>query len=284
MKLRTLNCKNCDAPLRQENNKLVCQFCGSTFDIPMDSNDIEYDRIINAEDYIRLSLAKNILGLEKKYSDQALLNQIKRERDSKMRRERMIKGLTKAFISMAAVMLVMLVITVVVLKVSNNNKERKKEQAQVVEVWNPGYRITPSDLRADKEFKELIDGGMIADERSGYDDRGAIIFSSDEIWNISKDPEIIGRYLITEEGSNMLITVYKITFETNDGRVKEMYDCQAYENLTIDENGKIVYSRKDGKNTDDYDFRFHADPELEPIMEQYIDCNFNVRSIYIFEF
>ena len=89
MKLRTLNCKNCDAPLRQEGEKLVCQFCGSTFDIPKDANDIAYEQIINAEDYIRLSLAKSLLGLEKKYSDQALMNQAKRDRDLQMRRARM---------------------------------------------------------------------------------------------------------------------------------------------------------------------------------------------------
>ena len=64
MKLRTLDCKNCAAPLRQEGDKLVCRSCGSVFDIPGDANDIEYDRIINAEDYIRLELAKSILALE----------------------------------------------------------------------------------------------------------------------------------------------------------------------------------------------------------------------------
>lgn len=283
MKLRTLNCKNCDAPLRQEGEKLVCQFCGSTFDIPKDANDIAYEQIINAEDYIRLSLAKSLLGLEKKYSDQALMNQANRDRDLQMRRARMTNMLKRTAIYMVIALMVALFFTVLTLKLSDNRRQSKKPVVEEV-TWNPGYRITPSDLKADKEFGKLLDGGLIEEERQGYDDHGAIIFGSDDIWNISKDPEILGKYLVTEEDRNTLYIVYKITFEKGDGTIKEMYDCQAYEKITIDEDGNIVYDRKEGKNTDDYDFRFHADPELEPIMETYINPNKAVSSKYMFEF
>lgn len=283
MKLRTLNCKNCDAPLRQEGEKLVCQFCGSTFDIPKDANDIAYEQIINAEDYIRLSLAKSLLGLEKKYSDQALMNQAKRDRDLQMRRARMTNMLKRTVIYMVIALMVALFFTVLTLKLSDNRRQSKKPVVEEV-TWNPGYRITPSDLKADKEFGKLLDGGLIAEERQGYDDRGAIIFGSDDIWNISKDPEILGKYLVTEEDRNTLYIVYKITFEKGDGTIKEMYDCQAYEWITIDEDGNIVYDRRQGKTTDDYDFRFHADPELEPIMKTYIDPNRANSSKYMFEF
>ena len=283
MKLRTLNCSNCEAPLRQEGDKLVCAYCGGTFDIPTDATDSEYEKIINAEDYIRLSLAKSILGLEKKYATQQQINQAKRDEQLRQKRARMVRAVIKGCVSIMFAMLILFGMIFLVLKFGGNSKKNNTSETTEV-TWNPGYRITPSDLRADKDFAALIDGGMIEDERSGYDDRGAIIFSSEDIWNISKDPEILVRYLITEEESNALYVVYKITFETNDGRVKEMYDCQAYEDLKINDDGKIEYYRKEGKITDDYDFRFHANPELEPLMEQYINCNFNDSNKYIFEF
>ena len=282
MRLRTLDCKSCAAPLRQEGDKLVCKFCGSVFDIPRDANDIEYDRVVRAEDYIRLSLAKSLLNLENTYKTKEEINREKRANDLRARRESTVKMGLKVLIAVAVVLSITFVMCILV--VLRPKGTQKTPAVSETAVWDPGYRITPSDLKADKKFWKYIQGGMVREVKQGYDDYGAVIFGSDEIWGVEKDPEILGRYLITEEDSNSLYIVFKVTFETGDGRVREMYTMRGCDKITIGKDGKIVYDRFDGKSTDDHDFRFHSDPDLDQLMEQYVYGNKTDLDRYFFEF
>ena len=286
MKLRTLDCKNCAAPLRQEGNKLVCASCGSVFDIPSDATDIEYDRLVNAEDYIRLELAKSILALEKSYKTKEQISQEKREKEYTARRKR----LTKAF---GIIILVAAVSTILcsvfggvifgALNSARHNRHKAQETAETA-VWDPGFRITPSDLKNDKDFWNYISEGIIEDTKEGYDSRGSVIFSSDEIWGVNTDPEIIGRYLITGEYDNALYIIFKITFENIDGSTKEMYYCCAAEDITVDENGNIVYDGFTGMDTVSYDIRFHADTDLNMIYQTFISGSKYDYQRFVFEF
>ena len=194
MKLRTLDCKNCAAPLRQEGEKLVCRrACGSVFDIPSDANDIEYERIINAEDYIRLELAKSILELENSYRNQEKINQEKRDIDLRTRRKRLIKVLGIIALFECLSMIIWFVFEAVLFSTvySVRNKKQRESEAAETAVWDPGYRVTPSDLKGDRKFWNYINSDIIAETKAGYDSRGSVIFSSDEIWGVNKDPEII---------------------------------------------------------------------------------------------
>lgn len=285
MKLRTLDCKNCAAPLRQEGEKLVCKACGSVFDIPRDANDIEYARTVNAEDYIRLELAKSLLALENKYKTQEQINQEKRDREFSAKRKRLIKtvGMIILFASIATILSYAIG---GILFVTLGNYKNKKQKAQTTEtvVWDPGYRVTPSDLKNDNKFWFYINGGIVSETRKGYDSWGSVIFSSDEIWGVNEDPEIIGRYLITTEDSNALYIIFKVTFENVDGSTKDMYYCCAAENIKVNERGKIVYNGFSGKNTDTYDFRFHSDAELDSIYQTYIKPGESDYERFVFEF
>ena len=285
MKLRTLDCKNCAAPLRQEGEKLVCKACGSVFDIPRDANDIEYARTVNAEDYIRLELAKSLLALENKYKTQEQINQEKRDREFSAKRKRLIKtvGMIILFASIATTLSYAIG---GILFVTLGNYKNKKQKAQTTEtvVWDPGYRVTPSDLKNDNKFWFYINGGIVSETRKSYDSWGSVIFSSDEIWGVNEDPEIIGRYLITTEDSNSLYIIFKVTFENVDGSTKDMYYCCAAENIKVNERGKIVYNGFSGKNTDTYDFRFHSDAELDSIYQTYIKPGESDYERFVFEF
>ncbi len=285
MKLRTLDCKNCAAPLRQEGEKLVCKACGSVFDIPRDANDIEYARTVNAEDYIRLELAKSLLALENKYKTQEQINQEKRDREFSAKRKRLIKtvGMIILFASIATILSYAIG---GILFVTLGNYKNMKQKAQTTEtvVWDPGYRVTPSDLKNDNKFWFYINGGIVSETRKGYDSWGSVIFSSDEIWGVNEDPEIIGRYLITTEDSNALYIIFKVTFENVDGSTKDMYYCCAAENIKVNERGKIVYNGFSEKNTDTYDFRFHSDAELDSIYQTYIKPGESDYERFVFEF
>lgn len=282
MRLRTLDCKSCAAPLRQEGDKLLCRFCGSVFDIPRDANDIEYDRVVKAEDYIRLSLAKSLLNLENSYKTKEEINREKRANDLRARRERTIKTILKALIPVAVMLTITFVICVLV--VLRPRETQNIPEVSETAIWDPGYRITPSDLKADKKFMEYIQEGIVREVKQGYDDHGAVILSADEIWYVEKDPEILGRYLITEEDSNSLYIVFRVTFETSDGRVREMYTILGCDKIKIDKDGKIVYGTFDGRITDDYDFGFHSDPDLDKLMDQYVYGDKSDLDRYFFEF
>ena len=280
MKLRTLDCKNCAAPLRQEGDRLVCAYCGSSFDIPADANDIEYEKIINAEDYIRLSLAKSLVNLENSYMTKEQINEEKRANIRRGRRERLKKNLIKAVIMM--VLITIAEGALIFLVLFKNDDDSSKDVTKEVSVWDPGFRITPDDLRSDKEFMDYISNGIIAQDKEGHD--GAVIFSSEDIWNVVKDPEIIGRYLVTEEDGNTLYILFKVTYETDDGRTLEMYDLLASRKLTVGTDGKIVYEGFEGCTTDEYDFRFHSNPELQPLYDDYICSGNTDPNIFLFEF
>ena len=282
MRLRTLDCKSCAAPLRQEGDKLVCKFCGSVFDIPRDANDIEYDRVVKAEDYIRLSLAKSLLNLENSYKTKEEINREKRANDLRARQERTIKTVIKSLIPIAVILTITFFICILVVMRPGGTQKTPVESETAV--WDPGYRITPGDLKADKKFKKYIQEGIVSEVKQGYDDYGAVIFGSDEIWCAEKDPEILGRYLITEEDSNSLYIVFRVTFETGDGRVRDMYTIRGCDNIKVGKDGKIVYGTFDGRSTDYYDFRFHSDPDLDQLMEQYVYVNKSDLDRYFFEF
>ena len=287
MKLRTLDCKNCAAPLRQEGGKLVCGSCGSVFDIPCDANDIEYDRIINAEDYIRLELAKSIVELENSYKTKEQINREKRDAEFTARRVRTTRALKKGILVTGIVMIVVTLLIAGLLLVLNNARSKKRAAKKETEtvIWDPGYRITPSDLKHDKTYWDYINSEIIKETKEDFDSRGSVIFSSDEIWGVNKDPEIIDRRLITTEDSNDLYIIFKVTFENIDGSTKEMYCCCAAENLKLDKNKKIV-SKKGftTKTTDSYDYRFHCDSELDDIYQTYINHSYSDYDRYVFVF
>lgn len=286
MKLRTLDCKNCAAPLRQEGEKLVCRACGSVFDIPRDASDIEYYRTINAEDYIRLELAKSLLALENSYKTQEQINKEKREQEYSARRKRMVKVLGIVILVECLSTIFFYILGGVIIFGGNyiKNKRHKAQETVETAIWDPGYRVTPSDLENDAEFWEYINSGIIKDTREGYDSRGSVIYSSDEIWGVNSDPEMIYRCLITEKESNALYVIFKVTFENVDGSTKEMYYCCAAENIKVDEKGNIVYDGFQVKETDTYDPDFRSDTNLDNIYEKYINGSEYDYNRYVFEF
>ena len=285
MKLRTLDCKNCAAPLRQEGEKLVCRSCGSVFDIPKDANDIEYERTINAEDYIRLELAKSLLALENSYKAQEQFSKEKRDRDYAARRKRLMKILGLIIlITCVSTMFEYLIGGALFISLSSlSYKKQQAENADGTLTWDPGYRVTPSDLKKDKVFWNYIDNDIIVETKAGYNSYGSVIFSSDEIWEVSGKPEVLDRYLITYDDSNALYIIFKVTFKNIDGTTQDMYCCRAAENIKVNK-GKIEYDKFIGKDTDSYDFRFHSDTDLDLIYETYINGSPNDYRRYVFEF
>lgn len=286
MKLRTLDCKNCAAPLRQEGEVLVCKSCGSVFNIPKDANDVEYDKIINAEDYIRLELAKSLLELENKYKTQEQINQEARDRAYNERRKRIFKivGLITLIAALATLVGGLFEGGIWAVMIGISLKKNEAAKATETVVWDPGYLITPSDLKADKDFWNYISDGIIKETKEGYDSRGSVIFSSDEIWGVNTDPEVIGRYLFTSDDGNVLYIIFKVTFENVDGSKKEMYYCCASEKIKLDANGKIVYDRFQGQDTDTHEDRFHSETDLNSIYEKYINDKKTDSNWFCFEF
>ncbi len=83
---RVENSQSCNAPLRLEGEKLVCDFCGASFDIEKDSNDIEYEKLANAEKYILQSLTSSKSKMEEFYQKKEE-ETIRKEREDEERRK-----------------------------------------------------------------------------------------------------------------------------------------------------------------------------------------------------
>jgi len=251
MKLRVMNCKNCDAPLRLSEGKLVCDFCNSAFEIEKDSSDVAYENIVNAEEMIRRSLTDQKAEIEAHFREQEqkkIAQEEERERQRKEfakreRRRRMIRSIRSLIITI-------LICAAMAFGAKFLMEKYKKDQpvttnnssAPTTAKKKDSYRIVPWQLEQDEEFMGSLRQLIIDCEKEEHD--RAVIQSSKDIWNMVEDPTIEEMCLFTSDRENGLYCIVKVVLQTKDGRTTEGYDCLVIQDLIIDEKGKVKQGEK----------------------------------------
>ena len=245
MKLRIMNCKNCNAPLRLQDDKLVCDFCNSVFDIEKDESDVEYEKTVNAEEYILRSLQDKTAQLQEFYQKEEqkkIEMEEKRDREIKERRREARRKARIRLIKECVMVLVIVGVSFIAVKYLRSKylKEdnlRGGNQTQTTQTRPKTYRVTKSQLLDDKKFLDKVDEMAFEFEREEHE--GAVILGSDEIWNMTSDPEVLERYLVTSDASNGIYEFLQVTMDAGDGRTLVGYVCVVIPNILVDEDGKV---------------------------------------------
>ena len=245
MKLRIMNCKNCNAHLRLQDDKLVCDFCNSVFDIEKDESDVEYEKTVNAEEYILRSLQDKTAQLQEFYQKEEqkkIEMEEKRDREIKERRREARRKARIHLIKECIMVLLIVGISFIAVKYLrskylNEDNLRGGNQNQTTETRPKTYRVTKSQLLDDKKFLDKADEMAFEFEREEHE--GAVILSSDEIWNMTSDPEVLERYLVTSDASNGIYEFLQVTMDAGDGRTLVGYVCVVIPNILVDEDGQV---------------------------------------------
>ena len=278
MKLKVMNCRNCNAPLHLEGEKLVCAFCGGTFDIEKDESDVEYEKTVNAEAYILQSLTETTTRMQDYYRKQEEEKLRKEERQLQAEKERrqairkrQILGWIKTFIIIAVIGLGITILADYLRKSSEERRAGQKTVQAEKAAEATSFRVTGSELASDEDAKEQIYELIRDFEEEEY--RDSVFESEEDDWKYNGDPEVIRSVLITTDKDNLLFTIVKVTLSTDDGREKELFHCLTFSDLKVDRKGNVelTSTRVESREASDYDAFWRAgfDPEL--LYEEVID-------------
>ena len=271
MRLKVMNCQNCNAPLHLEGEKLVCAFCGGSFDITKDASDVEYEKTVNAETYIRQSLMETTSQLqeyyqrkeEEKIQDEEKAREAERKKVQDKRKKKLLSWI-RSFIIIALLSIGIIVIVQYLSKRANDMKaeEKARKARQAAEATT--FRVTGSELMTEPETMAEVYGMICQFEIDEYSET---IYDMEDEWALKTEPEVIRSCLITSDEDNSLYSIVKIILSTDDGREKELYQCVVVPNIKVDRKGEVFLpdmSELQSRTASDYDPIWGAgfDPEL----------------------
>ncbi len=251
-----MNCKNCNAPLHLVDGKLVCEYCDSVTEIQKDSSDVAFERVANAEEYIRRSLDQKKENLQKHYQELEAQKLEKEANEEKLKKARRLRSMLKTFVWLILIFVFVAAIVagMIFLVKKADDKKREEEAARHEEMLRnkpESYRLTKTELLSDGYFEKEAE--KMALEYLKDDHKGSVYETTDDginIWSMEQEPELVEKYLITTEHGNGLYFFYKLVLETDDGLTKEGYDCVVISDIYLD---------KDGKITTDGEYRIHRE-------------------------
>ena len=273
MKLKIQSCPQCEAPLHLEGERLVCEYCGFNKEIEKDSNDIAYEQIANAEEFIRRSLQNKKAELQEYYAEQERKQLEKEAEEARRQRKRKIERMVRRLKSLLKTCIIIVVMFLVARFLGpvliNKIKESKAQSATVnttttttKEKVRKNNQVGKSDILSDPTIMEKAEK-MALDYVTDQHDRG-ILISSKEIWNISGTPKLLEKYYISSENKNGLYFIYETTIATDGGDTKTAYDCIVLYGITVSSDGTVnLPDRAHDEKAEDYDFFWHAGFSLE---------------------
>ena len=288
MQLKSLNCKNCGNPLREENGRLQCPVCGSVFDMEENIGAQKIEHMQKSLEDAEASIEADKKALENfmrvKEEAEIEAERQKRERLEAQMREirkrasrRAVRQLTVSLVITLAVIVLMIFLATKYGGGSKKNKATKSPPPTYVE---KNYRITPSELKGSGAFLEELTKQVVENVKQGHD--SSVFESTDDglyIWNRKGDPHVAEYYLVTREDGNYLYMLVVLPMEgvnnspqSDDVREKDVYVMAYIEDVLIGEDGKVTYY-KDQIQTDGsskYNFMWHADFEKELLLDELI--------------
>ena len=280
MKLKVMNCKSCNAPLRLEGEKLVCDFCGASFDIEKDSNDIEYEKLANAEKYILQSLTSSKSKMEEFYQKKEE-ESIRKEKEDEERRKQLAKDVRKKtrrdLLKYGIFFLILIAGMILLIRFSDDRREKRKAEEKASQIEKnrdvPSYRVTDTQLKKDsKTLQKIHELALDYERKEVHCDE--LIEDFQVTWNMVSDPQILEEYLFTTEKGNGVYMLLKVTLESDDGRTRDVYDCVVVSDITVNREGKLSIPKDvyvNSEKASDYDYFWDGSPDETLIKSEIIE-------------
>ena len=155
MKLTSLNCPNCNAPLREETGKYICTACGSVFTMDYDESDVEHEKLATEaeREQIRRQRDLELMATKIRLDEEAAARKAERERSQ--RRGIFARGVFKPLIIWLVLIMVVTLITPlsVIFLFSRASKSVKTNKTTTAStVASPGLDLTKEQVLGDKSF------------------------------------------------------------------------------------------------------------------------------------
>ena len=284
MKLKSLNCKNCNSPLREVDGKLHCDVCGSVFDIEMSAEAKEIEHIHKSIENSRENIEADKRALEEfhRVKEEAQLERERRIREdieARMRETRK-KAFRSSMIKTGVTIGICIAIVAVMVIVMKNSQPEGKKKATTTTTEEKNYRVVPADITGDSAFVEELSGKVV--DMIKKDHEGSVYESTDEtlfIWNLSADPYIEEYYLLTRADRNYLYMLVAMPMIGKDNGNPEAEDREmvgyalAYvEDVLVGSDGKITYYEDRIRTTgsSQYNYMWHADFDRDFLIDEVI--------------
>ena len=253
MRLASLNCPNCNAPLREENEKFICSACGSAFTLDYDESDVEHERLRTEAEKERIKTQREIeLAATKiQLEEEAKARQLQRAREE---RSAMVKsGMKKMLIYPVVLMVIassltflgIFIISHRVMKSSRSNSGRNAVSTTIA----ARRAITGDDILADTSFTENALASGLSFAKTSHSEnvfdwnlRAELDLNSVPEAKISGEPKLLNVYFVDNGATNFFIMVYELNFTYVDAdidRTTTVYYADYLSNITCSDAGKI---------------------------------------------
>ena len=257
MKLASLNCPNCNAPLRQEGDNYVCTACGSAFTMDYDESDVEYERLRTEADRERIKAQRDI---------ELMATKMRLEEESQIRRQNYARkqvfgslggSLFKMILIPIAIMFFMSIASVAFFLVLRSSRSHLFKQKTTATTWGTtvattteNITLTTEQILGDSSFVEnALASGMsyVKTQHTGevYD------------WNLMKEldlnyvptaqlqgePHLYGVYLLNGPTQNYFMMLYSLDYtyvETEIDRVTTVYCAVYLAEMSVNDDGTIA--------------------------------------------
>lgn len=261
MELKSIRCPNCGGPVRQINeNRFVCDSCGTSFMPDYDREDVDMQRI-KAEEEIQKRRLEMQRGTGNPSHPQV------RRSSSRARGIAIAIIVIVCFSSIISLSVFVNIVNRLRIsgygtsssyqesreaerRASSEARERERQESREAEerakeaskqALLASYKVTPEDLLEDEFFVE----NAVSALRNKLESNTFLVWDN-WVWN--EEPEYLTSYLLLAKDDNnrthnILINIYKVHWdrEHDDGTVDHyvMYDGTCLKNVSINEDGTI---------------------------------------------
>ena len=252
MRVVDMKCPNCGGRLSIEDNRYVCNFCGSSASIDYDESDVAYERIKN-EDKERAH-QKEMLERQYELQQQAVIEAEQREWEKvrKLQRRDAVKTWIARIIALGIFFGICVGIYMVFLRIKSENGSYSGANILATPTPEPNYNITPDDVKI--QMTDFIKSGMTKqksiDQCAYWDHQGGVDFYD------KADCVFVDAYIVTDipevdkAESNRLVLFYEITWHNEDEGDQICYDAVYFEGIRVNPNGGGVITDFDPRIID----------------------------------
>ena len=255
MRLASLNCPNCNAPLREENEKFICTACGSAFALDYDEADVEHERLRTEAEKERIKTQREIelAATRIQLQEESKARQARREREE--RSERMRSSMKKMIIYPVILMIIassatFVGIALISMRAMKSSRSNSRSNTNTVSTTQAIRRnLTSDEVLGDRSFTDNALASGLSFAKTSHSEN---VYD----WNMMSEldlnvvpeakmegePKLLNVYFVANGTNNFFIMVYELNYTYVDESIDQtttVYYADYLADITLTDAGKI---------------------------------------------
>ncbi|MBO4928418.1 MAG: hypothetical protein J5379_09260 [Clostridiales bacterium] len=278
MKLASLNCPNCNAPLREESGKFICTACGSAFTMDYDESDVEHEKLATEAERERIKKERDLelMATKIRLDEEAAAR--KAQRDRSRRVGIFAGGIVKPLVIGLIIFMVFTVLTPlsVVLIFSRASKSMKTDKKTTATTSaNLGLDLSKEQVLGDEGFTVYAIAAAKTDVKNSHSRDVAdwalrMELDSDYVptAQLSGEPKLENVYFLPYVDRNYFYVVFSLTYtymEEEIDRTTTVYCARYFKDIKLREDGSVFCDyivQMDIGDSEDLHFYGYYDKDL----------------------